>query len=687
MLLAGVVLGLAAGLLAGGRLQNLVDVRLRWATAIFLAVVIRFGTELGVRLEVPPFDQLRLPLFALGFGVLFAGLWANRDRPGLLVAAAGVLANGVAIALNGGYMPVWRPALELAGFLPSDLVTSFYRLLPEGLGPEWLLRGGPFADIIPIPFPVVRNVSSVGDVLIAAGLGWFLFSTLLEGTPLAGRIGRGGVIPATPVPVTPGASLPVGGRVEPAATGAAGVSGESVLPQASSYAESAALDSPVFLGGTLTGPPGPPLPAGPFQELPAISPLVVRISEHPFSRLALDARFSAFWFGQTVSLFGDRLHQIALAVLVYGRTGSPLLTGLVFLAATLPNLLLSPIAGTLVDRWDQKQVLVVSDLLRAMLVVLLPIAAFAHIALVYPIVFAITAVSLFFRPAKFAILPRIVRRGDLMAANSATWTSETLADLVGYPLAGVFVWYLRDALPVAFWADAATYLVSAIVILGLTIPPVAEKVAPRAEGLLRGIASDLREGWAFLRGRASLFQNTLISAVAQTSIGATIALMIVYSRDWLEGSLIPYPQNYAAIETAIGLGNLLGGLAVGALGMRLRKGWLIAIGFIAMGIATALLGLTQNVLLAIVAAAGIGIANLVYVIPTQTLFAEQTPPNMMGRVVSFRSSLVFGAMTGAMFVSGLLAEIMPVGFVLAGFGAITAFCGFLAAALPAVRNS
>lgn len=474
--------------------------------------------------------------------------------------------------------------------------------------------------------------------------------------------------------------------LEPTAVRRTGISAETGLTQAGSYAEAAALDSPVFLGGTLTGPP---LPAGPPIEdrVPAVTPLIVRISEHPFSRLAMDARFSAFWFGQTVSLFGDRLHQVALAVLVYGRTGSPLLTGLVFLSATLPNLLLSPIAGTLVDRWDQKQVLVVSDLLRAMLVVLLPIAALQHIALVYPIVFAITAVSLFFRPAKFAVLPRIVSRQDLMAANSATWTSETLADLVGYPIAGVFVAYLGASLPVAFWADAATYLVSAIVILGLTIPPVAERLAAPESMGFGGLISDLREGWAFLRGRASLYQNTLISAVAQTSIGATIALTIVYARDSLDGTLIPYPQNYAAIETAIGFGNLLGGIAVGAIGMRLRKGWLIAGGFIAMGLSTAFLGVTHNEVIAIGAALAMGIANLVYVIPTQTLFAEQTPPNLLARVVSFRSSLVFGAMTAAMAVSGVLAETMPVGFVLAGFGLVTAFCGFLAAALPAVRNS
>ena len=82
-------------------------------------------------------------------------------------------------------------------------------------------------------------------------------------------------------------------------------------------------------------------------------------------RLARDARFSAFWLAGTISVFGDRLHQIALGVMVLALTGSAMQTGLVFLAATLPNLLLGPIAGTFVDRWDQKRVMIVSDLLRA----------------------------------------------------------------------------------------------------------------------------------------------------------------------------------------------------------------------------------------------------------------------------------------------------------------------------------
>ena len=128
---------------------------------------------------------------------------------------------------------------------------------------------------------------------------------------------------------------------------------------------------------------------------------------------------------------------------------------------------------------------------------------------------------------------------------------------------------------------------------------------------------------------------------------------MVYARDALDGSVIPYPENFAAIETAIGVGNLVGGLAVGLIGARLRKGWLVVGGFIVMGASTVVLGLTGNVLVALAAATIIGIANLVYIIPTQTIFIEITPNELMGRVVAFRSSLVFGAMTLAMGGRGI----------------------------------
>ena len=642
MIVIGLLGGLVAGLLAGGRLARLIDVRLRWVALILLALAIRFGTQVAVANGVEAADVLRLPLYAASFGLLIAGLWINRGHPGLLAVAVGAASNGLAIVVNGGWMPVWPPALAAVGMGTEELILGFHRLLPTELNAEFLLRAGPIADIIPIPLPLLANVSSVGDAFIATGLGWFVFSTLLRGK----EDPQGGI------------SLGSGSR----AAAGAGIG----------------LERPIVLGGGRGAGLSAPLPVG------------ARIRGHPYIRLALDARFAAFWVAQTISLFGDRLHQVALGVLVYELTGSPLLTGLVFLAATLPNILLGPIAGTFVDRWEHKHVLIASDVIRAALVLALPFAAMVDIVLVYPLVFLITAVSLFFRPAKVAMLPRIVDKDDVMAANSATWTADTLADIAGFPIAGLFIGVLGTQAPdlaLAFFADSATYMLSAVLLAAVSVSPIVRSAGTRVGSAIGAFVAELADGWRFLRGHPTLIQNTLISTVAQMTVGATLALTVVYARDALNPVFIPYPQNYAAIETAIGVGNLVGGVAVGAVGARLRKGWLVVGGFLVMGIATVFLGMTTNVLIALAAAAIIGIANLVYIIPTQTIFIELTPIELMGRVVAFRSSLVFGAMTLAMAISGILAESVEVGIVIAGFGVLTVLGGLIGAILPAVRNS
>ncbi|MDQ3407681.1 MAG: MFS transporter, partial [Chloroflexota bacterium] len=362
-------------------------------------------------------------------------------------------------------------------------------------------------------------------------------------------------------------------------------------------------------------------------------------------------------------------------------------TALVFLTAMLPNLVVGPIAGTFVDRWDQKRVMVGSDLIRAGLVFLIPVAAGVDIAMVYPLVFLITAVSLFFRPAKAAVIPRIVHRDDLLAANSATWTGETMADILGYPLAGLFLGLLGSQVELAFWVDGATYVVSALLIASITIPPAVRLGTDRAAGALRTFGAEMKDGWRVLRGQPVLFQNTVVSTFAQLSIGATIALVAVLARDGLEGGLTGWELRFAALETAIGVGNLGGGVAVGLIGARYGKGRMVVAGFMMMGLSTVVLGLTSNLLLALTAAVVVGIGNLVYVIPSQTLFAEHTPEGFMGRVVAFRSTLVFSAMMGAMAVAGLAAEIFPVDGVIAAAGGITVASAVAAWFLPHVRDA
>src|SRR4029077_20899338 len=302
--------------------------------------------------------------------------------------------------------------------------------------------------------------------------------------------------------------------------------------------------------------------------------------------------FSALWSGQLISLFGDRLNQLALVAVVAISTGSALATGLVFFAATLPNLLLSPIAGTFVDRWDRKEVMVVSDLLRAALVLILPVAAVTNIILVYPLIFLVTTISVFFRPARVAILPRIVPEEDLLSANSAMWVGETIADVVGYPLAGVFVALLGSAVPLAFWFDSATYLASAV-LLGTIVVNAAPVRAAAAE-VRANLVAEMTAGWQFLRHETVLLANTLQGAVGQFSLGIFIALTPSFVQATFSTSQFGWQAAYGFLETGIGVGNLVGGFAIGLIGARFAKGRMVIAGYAAWGFLIFLFAMTGN---------------------------------------------------------------------------------------------
>lgn len=687
MLIGGILVGLLLGLAAGGSIWNLGTVRLQRIGLLFGAVVVRFATEAAIGAGVPLVENFRLPLFGLAYAMLVAGLWWNRSQPGLSLALVGVVGNALAITINGGHMPVWQPSLEAAGLRADEIRPVFNTILPAALDAEFLLRAGPLGDVIPIPFPVVRNVASIGDVFLSLGLAFFLFATVLR-SPQELDEEEMEVVRRRLVGLAGTARMPAG-------TAPGGIRAETGLTP--SLAEASALERPRVLGASGAGMAAPALARLPDRDSggpdAAVEPttalpgrdIVERARRHPYVRLALNPSFSALWAGQLISLFGDRIHQIALTFLVYDTTNSAILTAAVFFSATLPNLIVNPIAGTFVDRWDHREVMIVSDLLRAGIILLVPIAAVINIALVYPLVFLVTTISIFFRPARVAVLPRIVGEDELLPANSALWVSDTLADVVGYPLAGLFVAFLGPALPLAFWIDAATYIASAALIWTIIVPPI-RKVAAAAEEKRAGFFAEMGQGWGFLRADRILLANTLQATVAQFTLGILLALTAVYARDTIEAALDPKAV-YAFLETGIGVGNLAGGFLIGLIGGRFRRGRTVIVGYAAAGAAIALLGLTDQLPVALALMVGMGVANMVFVIPSQTMFQERTPPELMGRVVGFRFALVFGSMTLAMGVGGVLGEFFGAAPVISAFGVLTLVAGLAGLLVPAVRDA
>lgn len=659
MILAGIAIGLILGLLAGGNIAHLGAVRLRWVPLLVGALILRFGTEALLGEDVAIVSALRLPLLTAAFLLLLTALWRNRTYPGMTLAFVGTLANALAILVNGGYMPIWSPSLGAAGFTPADVSPTIHVLLPPALDANFLLRLGPLGDIIPIPLPIIQNVASVGDLFLMSGLAFFLFASVIR-------------VPAT---LDEEQTADLRRRVD-----AAGPRETGLSPALTGVA---ALERPVFLGGTRGRFSSPSL-----SSVPA-APAAVgeRILQHPYVRLALNGSFSSLWAGQLISIFGDRVNTVALVAIVWTATDSFTAGALAFVVATLPNLFLNPFAGTFVDRWDRKEVLVVSDILRAALVLLVPLAIIVNVLLAYPLIFLVTSVSIFFRPARVAILPQIVDEDDLVTANSAMWIGETAADVLGYALAGLMVAALGSALALAFWLDAATYLASAVLLASLVVRPQPIQPDEDASASPRSYFAEMRAGFAFLRGQPALFANTIQAAIAQCTVGALAALMYAYALQVFANGSFDWKAVYGFLETSVGAGNLIGGFVIGLLGARIAKGRMIIGGYVAFGIATILMALTTNLGLALGFGFGMGVVNMAFIIPSQALFQIQTPSELMGRVVSFRFALVFGAMTAAAGIAALLLLVMPAATVLVLFSLVTIAAGAAGWLVPALRDA
>jgi MFS family permease len=346
---------------------------------------------------------------------------------------------------------------------------------------------------------------------------------------------------------------------------------------------------------------------------------------------------------------------------------------------------LGPLAGVLVDRWDRRRTMIACDLVRAALVLAVPVAFEVHIGLVYAIAFAIATVTLLFRPAKTAIIPAVVGDRDLVTANSAMSVPETAADLIGFPIAGMIVTALSAVLGAAFVLDAGTYVVSAVLLWAMILP---RQVAESAEHIsIRGLWREMAEGFGFLWRQPALLSNTLLSTVAQVAVGAEIVVSLLYARDVVARGALSFEQMYALLLTAIAVGSVLAGITVGAIGDRFPKGPMVIAGFIGMGLALAVAGLVTDPILAIIAFFVVGAFNMVFIIPTVTLFQELTPQRLMGRVVASRQALVFGSIAASMGLSGYLAGIIGPASVLVVSGAICAAAGAVGLLLPAARNA
>ena len=189
--------------------------------------------------------------------------------------------------------------------------------------------------------------------------------------------------------------------------------------------------------------------------------LLTRLENRNFQRL---------WWGQLISQFGDRIHQMALVALVAERAhGSTLMLAKLMACTIIPVFFIQPIAGVLVDRWDRRMTLLICDIARGILVLLIPLVFIFWKTLV-PInilVFLVFCFSRFYQPAKMSIIPDLVPKDYLLTANSLVSTTGMIAFILGCALGGILV--DRYGARVGFMVDAATFFISGAFVFSIDI--------------------------------------------------------------------------------------------------------------------------------------------------------------------------------------------------------------------------
>lgn len=387
-------------------------------------------------------------------------------------------------------------------------------------------------------------------------------------------------------------------------------------------------------------------------------------------RVLKNRNFLALWIGQIISQFGDRLAQMALIGLYLKQTAGislshsvPVMRNLFFFS-TLPILLFSPVAGVYVDRWSRKKTLIATDLLRAGLILLIPLLAGYTDGMwsVYGVIFLVFSVTCFFSPAKSAIIPNLVKKRELLAANSLSNITRLIAMIGGVTAGGIIVAWAGTK--VSFYLDSVSFLLSGLAILAIRIkedPPPEE-----SKGGIGRVAKELVAGLNFIRKkkRVKFVATSLFILMGASGIG--YLLVTVFVTKALNLGTI----GLSVLATFLGIGMLAGSLIYGHFGEQIEREKVIVGGILVCGVCAVLLGGSKSLFLLSLGVSIIGFIASPIMIAAYTLTQELTPDRIRGRVFSALEVIINSSFLFFIWVAGVLGAWLPIQsiFYLTGVG-------------------
>lgn len=362
--------------------------------------------------------------------------------------------------------------------------------------------------------------------------------------------------------------------------------------------------------------------------------------------------FLSLWGAETISQFGTQVSLLALplvAILVLEESAFRVaaLTSIEF----LPFLLFTLPAGVWVDRLRRKPILVLGNVGRAVALLSVPLVYWLGdltIWQLYVVGFSVGVCTVFFDVAYQSYIPALVGRDDVVEANSKLEISRAAANIAGPGMAGGLIALLTA--PVAVLADAISYAVSALLLLGIRKE---EEAPPRAER--RSLRAELGEGLRYVFRHP--YQRTMVAMTAISNFFGQVvfSILLVYAVRELDLS-----AGTIGIALAIGnLGTLASALTAKRIGERLGVGRTLLLASCLFGPGTLLIAFAPPeyaLPLIVLSMIVIGFGGILYNVTAISLIQAITPDRILGRANASRRFVVWGVVPLGGFVGGALAS-------------------------------
>lgn len=431
---------------------------------------------------------------------------------------------------------------------------------------------------------------------------------------------------------------------------------------------------------------------------------------HGFRQLLRSRNFRLLWGAGGFSAIGDQFDFVAFPWLVLLLTGDPAAVGIVIAIGNAPTVFFMLLGGGLVDRFSPRLIMQSSNLLRLVLgaaLAALILTGRIDLWLIYPLALLKGLADALYYPAQGALLPRVVSPDQLRPANAMVHTTFELSGSVSPALAGILIALFANnagpapdalttltgirpaadtaaltGLAIVFAAISLVFLLSALLLTALRLPPPVPDAAaePGAEpaGILRSIVQGIR----FVRADTAMFTLFLLIAGVELLVEGPVivGIPILANSKMPQGALA-----FGIIASAHSAGALTGSGLAGLLSPPQRRlGLLIVALFILSGLLIMPFGFLTSMLLAAAIALIIGVSGGYFDVLFTTWIQLRTPQRMLGRVMSLLMVATVGLGPASNVISGFLIK-LSLEWVFVGAGGLIILLALITALRPEIR--